>query len=122
MRISDWSSDVCSSDLRIAESATGSRAKIAMADSDLPSLVVMGRPKNGIAPEASGGVCAMGVARSEEHTSELQSLMRISYAVFCLKKKKITQVTHQCSTCQKDEQKRNRESEKQRDPSSRTNQ
>src|SRR3546814_3396952 len=30
------------------------------------------------------------VARSEEHTSELQSLMRISYAVFCLKKKKIT--------------------------------
>src|SRR3546814_9981367 len=31
---------------------------------------------------------AIGVARSEEHTSELQSLMRISYAVFCLKKKK----------------------------------
>src|SRR3546814_2521598 len=32
----------------------------------------------------------LGVARSEEHTSELQSLMRISYAVFCLKKKKHT--------------------------------
>src|SRR3546814_6295801 len=32
--------------------------------------------------------------RSEEHTSELQSLMRISYAVFCLKKKKITNKTH----------------------------
>src|SRR3546814_5877791 len=32
-----------------------------------------------------------GMARSEEHTSELQSLMRISYAVFCLKKKTITQ-------------------------------
>src|SRR3546814_3760783 len=32
--------------------------------------------------------------RSEEHTSELQSLMRISYAVFCLKKKKKTQYTH----------------------------
>src|SRR3546814_5929975 len=31
--------------------------------------------------------------RSEEHTSELQSLMRISYAVFCLKKKNITQIT-----------------------------
>src|SRR3546814_5570232 len=31
---------------------------------------------------------ALGVTRSEEHTSELQSLMRISYAVFCLKKKK----------------------------------
>src|SRR3546814_3372158 len=34
-----------------------------------------------------------GIARSEEHTSELQSLMRISYAVFCLKKKK--KQTHQ---------------------------
>src|SRR3546814_4269143 len=33
--------------------------------------------------------------RSEEHTSELQSLMRISYAVFCLKKKKKSQTTHQ---------------------------
>src|SRR3546814_2384712 len=32
--------------------------------------------------------------RSEEHTSELQSLMRISYAVFCLKKKKITYITN----------------------------
>src|SRR3546814_7289493 len=32
--------------------------------------------------------------RSEEHTSELQSLMRISYAVFCLKKKRINQITH----------------------------
>src|SRR3546814_5451399 len=35
-----------------------------------------------------GGVLEEGVDRSEEHTSELQSLMRISYAVFCLKKKK----------------------------------
>src|SRR3546814_8689502 len=35
-----------------------------------------------------------GVERSEEHTSELQSLMRISYAVFCLKKKKKTNKTH----------------------------
>src|SRR3546814_2847444 len=34
------------------------------------------------------GSCAEGRLRSEEHTSELQSLMRISYAVFCLKKKK----------------------------------
>src|SRR3546814_7957138 len=33
-------------------------------------------------------VCRMAMARSEEHTSELQSLMRSSYAVFCLKKKK----------------------------------
>src|SRR3546814_6753659 len=35
------------------------------------------------------------LARSEEHTSELQSLMRISYAVFCLKKKKNTTRLHQ---------------------------
>src|SRR3546814_4017939 len=35
-----------------------------------------------------------GLHRSEEHTSELQSLMRISYAVFCLKKKKTTNITY----------------------------
>src|SRR3546814_2839110 len=38
--------------------------------------------------EADETVCTMPLTRSEEHTSELQSLMRISYAVFCLKKKK----------------------------------
>src|SRR3546814_7872972 len=38
--------------------------------------------------EASGAFRVIYLARSEEHTSELQSLMRISYAVFCLKKKK----------------------------------
>src|SRR3546814_1266780 len=37
--------------------------------------------------------------RSEEHTSELQSLMRISYAVFCLKKKKNTQQSIACDSC-----------------------
>src|SRR3546814_3192229 len=37
----------------------------------------------------NGGSVAEQITRSEEHTSELQSLMRISYAVFCLKKKKI---------------------------------
>src|SRR3546814_6024958 len=36
--------------------------------------------------------------RSEEHTSELQSLMRTSYAVFCLKKKKKTTITHRLNT------------------------
>src|SRR3546814_1822299 len=36
----------------------------------------------------------LGLERSEEHTSELQSLMRISYAVFCLKKKKTTKKTN----------------------------
>src|SRR3546814_5697121 len=54
--------------------------------------------KRGSGPRAiPGGICAFGVTdegelsrgvfRSEEHTSELQSLMRISYAVFCLKQK-----------------------------------
>src|SRR3546814_6347665 len=38
--------------------------------------------------------CHSRIYRSEEHTSELQSLMRISYAVFCLKKKKTTRITH----------------------------
>src|SRR3546814_4525348 len=41
---------------------------------------------------------ADNVARSEEHTSELQSLMRISYAVFCLKKKKTTKIPRQIYT------------------------
>src|SRR3546814_8110611 len=40
----------------------------------------------------------VAAARSEEHTSELQSLMRISYAVFCLKKKKHQQQTHHNQT------------------------
>src|SRR3546814_5269272 len=47
----------------------------------------------GAAPESPWRPCSECRARSEEHTSELQSLMRISYAVFCLKKKKKTQ-TH----------------------------
>src|SRR3546814_10907127 len=40
-------------------------------------------------PGAAGGLAPTPARRSEEHTSELQSLMRISYAVFCLKKKHI---------------------------------
>src|SRR3546814_620869 len=44
--------------------------------------------------QAAYAIGYLGFGRSEEHTSELQSLMRISYAVFCLKKKKnITQIT-----------------------------
>src|SRR3546814_1377922 len=116
MRISDWSSDVCSSDL----------------PGSLPSIASFGpvhprtRPehmrdahhrfrhapadarshRDAIRPIRSGGSMQLRgsrvrsfhrrhslaaevsrSARSEEHTSELQSLMRISYAVFCLKKK-----------------------------------
>src|SRR3546814_6026968 len=54
----------------------GNKAVLTLADGSKISL-----------NEVSGGTLAM---RSEEHTSELQSLMRISYAVFCLKKKKTT--------------------------------
>src|SRR3546814_10042332 len=51
----------------------------------IPAALVMLQPDLGTAL----AICAGGaVVRSEEHTSELQSLMRISYAVFCLKKKK----------------------------------
>src|SRR3546814_8471851 len=45
-----------------------------------------------------GDQTALHQRRSEEHTSELQSLMRISYAVFCLKKKNNTKVTHTTKT------------------------
>src|SRR3546814_3221981 len=44
--------------------------------------------RRGRAGDCAAGIAAHHAARSEEHTSELQSLMRISYAVFCLKKKK----------------------------------
>src|SRR3546814_2670941 len=48
------------------------------------------RPSMGAALAASNGQIGSVFPRSEEHTSGLQSLMRISYAVFCLKKKKTT--------------------------------
>src|SRR3546814_10180613 len=51
------------------------------------------RGRTARAPGRRGGQVAAGADRSEEHTSELQSLMRISYAVFCLKKKK--KITHE---------------------------
>src|SRR3546814_7205635 len=112
MRISDWSSDVCSSDLgRIgrgsgtwtpgctaSSSAPPTRrlyTRVARTPWEIPSQL-------GRAPRDRGraafrrrsmskdlfGYTIPSLLRSEEHTSELQSLMRISYAVFCLKKKK----------------------------------
>src|SRR3546814_6492905 len=97
MRISDWSSDVCSSDLIVEF--------IFRHGSDSSGIGPSGRPP--VRPLGSGfghghavvisGSASLAVSatrtspwRSEEHTSELQSLMRISYAVFCLKKK----ITH----------------------------
>src|SRR3546814_9697119 len=60
------------------------------AEGDEPPQSPHGECSGFVIPDASPPTIqrAMGTARSEEHTSELQSLMRISYAVFCLKKKK----------------------------------
>src|SRR3546814_5923806 len=128
MRISDWSSDVCSSDLRLAGPPRASRRAPPQAPPPVSSpsrpppcrSAALGFPSSaaallraalptGVEPLAPGlrdrlsltggsrPACGAAPAllsearlppRSEEHTSELQSLMRISYAVFCLKKKK----------------------------------
>src|SRR3546814_4523375 len=103
MRISDWSSDVCSSDL--AEHAAGpvdQRARhgraLAFAARQLAGLVLQSMAEADRFEQLARGLARIVYGRaaqhhrqhhrSEEHTSELQSLMRISYAVFCLKKKK----------------------------------
>src|SRR3546814_9428418 len=101
MRISDWSSDVWSSDLHIAcdihRIAEYCRANQIALIEDCAHAV--GAEWNGVKPGAFGdagifSLYATKTIRSEEHTSELQSLMRISYAVFCLKKKKKTRETY----------------------------
>src|SRR3546814_10875341 len=102
MRISDWSSDVCSSDLSVPSAAPASRAARrwpggAMAAASAPPRRIWVRESIArmlAAPMAAPCLthtqspARHNARRSEEHTSELQSLMRISYAVFCLKKKK----------------------------------
>src|SRR3546814_7062387 len=115
MRISDWSSDVCSSDLEYLEerypepSLLGSdpvdRAEVRRltiwfgekfhreVTANLVDEKIMKRFLKLGTPNS--GAIRAGL-RSEEHTSELQSLMRISYAVFCLKKK--TQTTNNTLT------------------------
>src|SRR3546814_8687950 len=125
MRISDWSSDVCSSDLTPPADSFGAVVSIS---AHLPShvrkklhrlvaqsiklggVIVLegysqaqinrntGGPKDADMLLAQSDIeqefpdfevlLSREIERSEEHTSELQSLMRISYAVFCLKKKK----------------------------------
>src|SRR3546814_1333759 len=111
MRISDWSSDVCSSDLRLAleldRSALDSpvfKAMLAFAGLDIEQALANDLPGERVSlswamPGTTlvlPGAAALRSAavkrsvRSEEHTSELQSLMRNSYAVFCLKKKTTT--------------------------------
>src|SRR3546814_2084335 len=114
MRISDWSSDVCSSDLAHARHEAR-RPHIgvlveALADGQpqLPEGDVIGNVRIAHRAEVDGIEAAQDIdavlrhhaagpaiaIRSEEHTSELQSLMRISYAVFCLKQKNTTQITN----------------------------
>src|SRR3546814_6272335 len=106
MRISDWSSDVCSSDLRPdrivvhGDTLTTMVATLAAYFRKIPVAHVEAGLRSGDIhhpwPEEVNRMVVACIAdlnfaptkaRSEEHTSELQSLMRISYAVFCLKKK-----------------------------------
>src|SRR3546814_8199330 len=113
MRISDWSSDVCSSDLdrHLPPPSRGAAPHRGAADrrhgriagriacpcrgmgearryARLRDLLARARRGRGADPRLPRR--SQGLVRSEEHTSELQSLMRISYAVFCLKKKNKT--------------------------------
>src|SRR3546814_8023707 len=109
MRISDWSSDVCSSDLvqhprperpAVQRQAVAAQRGLALGaaaqvvpdvavqpaagavDDLVQGLAGLAQDLDGVLASGAGAV----VHRSEEHTSELQSLMRISYAVFCLQK------------------------------------
>src|SRR3546814_10901112 len=137
MRISDWSSDVCSSDLR----SVTQPSPMASRSSPRSGGLQLYSQRRGVTPLVwltmrSGcsawrslntvcfirSVCSAetpltrrapmkarvpmrtslpSTTRSEEHTSELQSLMRISYAVFCLKKKKRDLIIHKYDTIRK---------------------
>src|SRR3546814_6565147 len=95
MRISDWSSDVCSSDLQVTQHRPphGERFNIGK---PTPAQQRNGKRIGQIVrliQRRRIDCCFQQHGRSEEHTSELQSLMRISYAVFCLKKKTVQNTT-----------------------------
>src|SRR3546814_3161683 len=97
MRISDWSSDVCSSDLswRTDKPASPPKTMGAATNARLCHLTPRSHTNSVVEVKRQDSSCRrhsvmMARRRSEEHTSELQSLMRISYAVFCLKKKRKT--------------------------------
>src|SRR3546814_6105937 len=101
MRISDWSSDVCSSDLTVPTDlekvpTTKSISSSQPSSSNTPRPFLPKKPMPWASSHriivlgcffTAATMAGRGAIRSEEHTSELQSLMRISYAVFCLKKK-----------------------------------
>src|SRR3546814_6872175 len=102
MRISDWSSDVCSSDLTaVVERAhlggiclnwgcipTKALLRSAEIYHTMQHADAYGLKASNVGFDLEKVVKRSRGVRSEEHTSELQSLMRISYAVFCLKKQK----------------------------------
>src|SRR3546814_4053211 len=105
MRISDWSSDVCSSDLlaplvRLRDEQTETLlgyetiVDLSVQREDEAERVIREAEEAQRQRSTAEQLKADAenrrdkIERSEEHTSELQSLMRISYAVFCLKKKK----------------------------------
>src|SRR3546814_2286877 len=119
MRMSDWSTDVCSADLAsggsdlidVDDDGCGmapADMRLALerhATSKLPDDAIDRVTTLGFRGEALPSIASVAhvtlesrvrgaEGRSEEHTSELQSLMRISYAVFCLKKKKQTHTTN----------------------------
>src|SRR3546814_3994638 len=99
MRISDWSSDVCSSDLPAARQNKSLQCRRVRNSSVvgnggyLPTGLLRKLCNDDSSAVLQNPVLP-GNRRSEEHTSELQSLMRISYAVFCLKKKKQRIISH----------------------------
>src|SRR3546814_6830323 len=117
MRISDWSSDVCSSDLLSGLITLMGPDSVRLIGLSFPpkefrwaaarlACELHGEPTRPeaapyafpVSPEEDrDGDPAPRSGRSEEHTSELQSLMRISYAVFCLKKKKHN-LSNKCAT------------------------
>src|SRR3546814_4131162 len=104
MRISDWSSDVCSSDLSdSSQSFPLLKSFSACSDKvDMEALIATAQYK--LYYIDAGGATVEVSDRSEEHTSELQSLMRISYAVFCLKKKKHKKLNYNTHNRQKQTQ------------------
>src|SRR3546814_8442271 len=104
MRISDWSSDVCSSDLRPRDfpfppsrEKPESRARQSLASNPVRRTAAS-REDIRMPPPFDLGHAAAARVRSEEHTSELQSLMRISYAVFCVQKQKIQKLISYAAT------------------------
>src|SRR3546814_1381790 len=114
MRISDWSSDVCSSDLKTRSSKImiGTKSRImsepravskrllqrckppakSLPDLYQSQLNVEPRNYSMASPSSESNEVFQIMTRSDEHTSELESLMRHSYAVFCLTKTKIIQL------------------------------